>query len=109
MFELSLLYINMLLPVFTPWTNNTTGSALHNLILIFLCSINLLLSKKYILTKKNFIFYLNIFYIFMIFTGIYVSLEYLIIRDFFEFQRPVFYILAFFTGQLYFYKKNQKT
>lgn len=108
MFELSLLYINMLLPVFTPWTNNTTGSALHNLILIFLCSFNLLLSKKYKLIKKNFIFYLNIFYIFMIFTGICISLEYFIIRDFFEFQRPIFYILAFFTGQLYFYKKKSK-
>lgn len=107
MFEVILLYFNLLLPVFTPWTNNTTGSILHNLILIVLCSYNFF-KFRYVefMNIKNYVFYLNIFYIFIICISSFLNLNHIIIRDLFEFQRPCFYLLAFFTGQLYFYKRK---
>lgn len=99
--EVFILYFNFFFPIFTPFTNSSTGSIILNLNLILFSMYSLV---KYKLNFNQSIIKINIFYIFMVIIGLIVSKEKIIFRDFYEFQRPILYIVAFFTGEKFFKK-----
>lgn len=98
--EIFILYINFFFPIFTKWTNSSTGSIFLNTLLIIFSLFCILIRKKYLKFNQG-ITYINIFYFFIMTVGIISNLSIVIIRDFYEYQRPILYILGFLVGNIY--------
>ena len=98
--EIFILYINFFFPIFTKWTNSSTGSIFLNTLLIIFSLFCILIRKKYLKFNQS-ITYINIFYFFIMTVGIISNLSIVIIRDFYEYQRPILYILGFLVGNIY--------
>lgn len=107
MMELFILYVNFFFPVFTKWTNSSSGSILLNLLLIILSSLIIFINKKEV-NFNQVIIKINIFYVAMILISLFTNLDSFIFRDLYEFQRPVLYAEAFLLGNIYVKKRKME-